>query len=374
MDVLFFALVFLILYSYLLYPALVFLLSKLIGKPWQRRQIWPSVTVVISAYNEEKVISDKLRNTLMLAYPTEKLDVLVSSDGSSDRTNEVVAAVQDARVALLAHPRSGKSACLNRSVSSAEGEIVLFTDANAMFPEDLLTKIVRNFSDPGIGLVTGSTLYRSGNGVRASTDVYSKLEKWTKCSESLISSCVGADGAVFAIRKELYRPLKNDDINDFIIPLNVVRQGKRVVMDPDVFCLEDATKKSTNAFRRQVRITTRTLWAMRRNIEFFNPVKYKSFAFLLFSHKLIRFSVPFFFIGAFVANLFLLDGSFFYYLSMVGFVALFVMGTLNITGHLKGKIPSICKYFLITVTAQFLGWIRMLAGIKDTLWTPQREG
>ena len=374
MEILFFSLIFLILYPYLFYPSGIFFLSKLFGKHWAASQIWHSVTVVISAYNEEKVIEDKIQNTLALDYPSEKLDILISSDGSSDRTNEMVTEIKESRVTLLAHPRIGKSECLNRSMASAGGEIILFTDANAMFPKDLLSKIVRNFSDPDIGLVTGGTLYKSGEGGPASTDVYSKLEKWTKYGESLISSCVGADGAVFAIRRELYKPLKNDDINDFIIPLNVVRQGKRVVMDPDVFCVEDSTQKIRNAFRRQVRITTRTLWAIRRNVEFLNPLRYKSFSFFFFSHKIVRLSVPFFFLGAFVVNLILLNESFFYLLSMLGFIVLFAMGLFNITGHIKGRIPSICKYFLITVMAQFLGWIRMLVGIKDALWTPQREG
>ena len=373
MESLFFFFVFLTLYPYLFYPAAVFFLSKLLGGHWRTDEIWPEMTVVISAYNEEKVIKDKIQNTLALDYPSEKLGVLISSDGSSDRTDEIVTEIKDPRVTLLAHPRIGKSECLNRSMASAGGEIILFTDANAMFPKDLLSKIVRNFSDPDIGLVTGGTLYKSSEGGPASTDVYSKLEKWTKYGESLISSCVGADGAVFAIRRELYRPLKNDDINDFIIPLNVVRQGKRVVMDPDVFCLEDSTQKIRNAFRRQVRITTRTLWAIRRNVEFLNPLRYKSFSFFFFSHKIVRLSVPFFFTGALVSNLFLMARSFSYVVSMIGFGMLFTMGALNVTGRLRGKIPSICKYFLITITAQLFGWVRMLVGIKDTIWTPQRE-
>lgn len=373
METLFFLLVFLTLYPYLLYPSGIFFLSKLIGKHWNASQIWPKVTVVISAYNEQMIIREKVYNSLSLDYPAEKLEVLVSSDGSSDLTNSIVGDIKDFKVRLLAHPRIGKSECLNRTVPSAEGEIILFTDANSMFPKDLLSKIVRNFNDPDIGLITGSTIYKNGEGGRASTDFYSKLEKWTKYGESLISSCAGADGAVFAIKKALYKPLMGDDINDFIIPLNIIKQRKRVVMDPDVFCIEDSTRKTKNAFRRQVRITTRTLWAIKRNIEFLNPLRYKSFSFFLLSHKILRLSVPFFFASAFVVNLFLLTASFFYILSMIGFVTLFIMGILNITGHINGRIPSICKYFLITVTAQTFGWIRMLFGIKDTLWTPLRE-
>ena len=134
----------------------------------------------------------------------------------------------DPRVVLHRFERLGKSACLNKVVPAAKGEIVLFTDANALFPRDTLKRIVWNFSDPRIGLVTGWTRYFSVDGEKEVTGLYARLERWTKGHESRIASCVGADGALFAMRRKLFVPLKGNDINDFIIPLNVIEQGLRV--------------------------------------------------------------------------------------------------------------------------------------------------
>ena len=145
-----------------------------------------------------------------------------------------------------------------------------------------------------------------------------------------------------------------------------------MVLDPDVFCIEEQSKGAKHAYRRQVRITTRTLWAIRRNIEFINMFNYGFFSIFLFSHKVLRLSVPFFLLGAFLSNIFIIDESIFYIFTLFGFISFILIGLLNLAGLLNGKIASICKYFLITFSAQFVGYIRMIMGIKDTTWTPQR--
>jgi len=372
MEYLFYIFLFFLGYSYCLYPLLLYLISVVAKDPWDKEDLRPSVSIIISAYNEEAVIEEKIRNALALDYPDKLLEIIVSSDGSTDRTNEIVSEIKDPHIILKAFERIGKTACLNKVVPSAIGEIILFTDANSMFPSDLLQKMVKNFVSSKVGLVTGSTKYQGGEGGRATTSIYSKLEQWTKFRESLVSSCVGADGAIFAIRKYLYRPLKDSDINDFIIPLNVIRQGKRVVLDPNVICIEGESKGAKQAYRRQVRITTRTLWAIRRNKEFINIFNYGFFSFFIFSHKFLRLSVPFFFLSAFLLNLFILDESVFYIFSMFGFLSFIFLGLLNLVGLANCKMASICKYFLITFSAQFIGCLRMIGGIKDTTWAPQR--
>ncbi len=373
MEYLFIILLFLSFYSYLIYPLILFVLARVMQNQWVQKNISPTTSIIVSAYNEEAVIKEKILNALALDYPKELLEVLVSSDGSTDLTNEIVSGIEDSRLVLRAFSeRSGKTACLNRVVPDAKGDIILFTDANSMFPSDLLIKLVRNFYGPEVGLVTGGTKYRSREGGKDVTGIYSRLEQWTKRSESVISSCVGADGAVFAMRKSLYRPLEVNDINDFVIPLHVIKQGKRVVMDPEVFCFEEPSKGDKKAYRRQVRITTRTLWAIRRNLNLLNVLRYGSFSFFLFSHKVIRFLVPFFFTGAFIFNLFILDESLLYVLTLVGHVLFVAAGILNMFEILNGRISTLCKFFLTTLFAQLIGWIRMLIGIKDTIWTPQR--
>jgi cellulose synthase/poly-beta-1,6-N-acetylglucosamine synthase-like glycosyltransferase len=334
---------------------------------------FPPVTLIISVYNEEQVIGKKVKNTLSLEYPEGLLEIIVISDGSNDRTNEIVSMFNDSRLVLKAFPeRSGKTACLNRVVPEAKGDIILFTDANSMFSSDILAKLVTNFSDPNVGLVTGWTKYTKEKGGEETTGIYSRFEMKTKYWESLISSCVGADGAIFAIRKELYRPLDEQDINDFVIPLRVISQGKRIVLDPDVYCFEEQSKGEGNEYRRQARITNRTLRAVLKHTAFLNPFSYGFFSFFLLSHKFLRFLVPFFVIGAFLANLFLLKVSPIYF-GLIFIQLLFLsLGLASLAGKADGRVANICKFFLITLSAQFLGWIRRFRGIPDTMWTPRR--
>lgn len=373
METLFLILLFLSLYSYLIYPGVLFILSKVTKNLWTQEDIRPMVSIIISVYNEETFIDEKIRNALALDYPKELLEIVISSDGSTDRTNEIVSGIEDSRLVLRAFSkRSGKTACLNRVIRQTKGDIVVFTDANSIYPPDLLVKVIRNFASPDVGLVTGWTKYRNLEGGNETTGIYSKFETWAKYWESLISSCVGADGAIFAIRKSLYRTLEKYDINDFVIPLHVIKQGKRVVMDLEVFCFEKPLKDIKKEYRRQVRITTRTLGAIRHNMEFINPLRFFSFSFFLISHKVVRFLFPFFLIGTFVINFFILKESFFYILTLSGQILFLVVGLIGILGLYEGRLTGFIKFFLITTSAQLVGWFRMLFGVSDTMWTPQR--
>ncbi len=361
-------------YSYLVFPLSLPLLAGLARRPWNKRDIEPTVSMVISVYNEERIVAQKIENALALNYPAEKLEILVVSDGSTDETENIVRGFSDARVVLKAHrERSGKTACLNRTVPEARGAVLLFTDANSMFPRDLLVNLVRNFADPAIGLVTGWTRYGDVERGEDTTGLYSRFEKWTKIQESRVSSCVGADGAVFAIRKELYSTLREDDINDFVIPLHVIRQGKRAVMDPDVYCFERSADDAGREYQRQVRITNRTLNAIRRNLEFLNPIRYGWFSYFLMSHKIMRFLVPFFLITTFGINLMLLGSSHFYMFTLGCQLAALAVAVFGILGFdVGGRVGEIAKFFLVTMLAQLTAWFRTLAGISDTIWTPQR--
>lgn len=360
-------------YPYVVYPLIVYVMSRVFPNPWIKGDVKPRVSVIVSVFNEEQIIEEKLRNTLSIQYPEELLEIVVSSDGSTDRTNEIVSEFHDPRLVLRAFPeRSGKTACLNRVVPEAAGDIILFTDANSMFPPNILSRIIRNFSDPHVGLVTGWTRYAGPEDDGEATGAYARLEKLTKQWESLVSSCVGADGAVFALRKELYEPLEHRDINDFVIPLRVVSRKKRVVLDPEVYCYEEPAKDELKEFRRQVRITNRTLGAIMRNLEVLNPFDHGTFSFFLMSHKLLRFLVPFFFLGAFLICLSLCGTSLFHGLLLLPYALIIVMALAGVFGFLDGRLVSLCKVFMITLLAQSLGWGRFLVGKQDTTWTPQR--
>ena len=372
-ELIFFATLFLSVYSYTIFPVLLSILGKLFPSPWIKGDCSPAVTIIISAYNEEKDIEEKVRNALLLNYPEDKLEVIVSSDGSDDRTNEIVSGIKDKRLILRAfRGRLGKTECLNKVIPDIQGEIVIFTDANSMFESDMLQHLVKNFYDPAIGAVSGWTKYCNPDSGEDTTGLYAKLEKKTKLDESKVSSCVGADGAIFAIRKELYVPLGANDINDFIIPLNIIKQGKRVILDKNIYCVEETTKGVKNIYSRQVRITTRTAWAIRRNIDLLNIYKYGSFSFFLLSHKVLRLLTPLFLLTAFILNIFILNESPIFIATFIGQLLFWLAGLIGLIGLVKGSLISICKYFLITFAAQFVGCIRMAFGIEDIMWTPKR--
>ena len=364
---------FMVIYPYFLFPLLLVVWSRLNGRKWSRGEATPSISLVISAYNEEGVIREKIENALALDYPKEKLEVVVVSDGSTDRTNEIVSSFADGNVVLKAYERAGKTKCLNRVVTEVKGELLVFTDANSMFPNHALKKIASNFTDDKIGLVTGWTKYRRpGATEEEAPGFYSRLERVTKEAESLISSCVGADGAIFAIRRQLYRPLEDYDINDFVIPLNILEQKKRVILDPEVYCLEEPSEGARKEFRRQARITNRTLGAIKRNIQFLNPLRFGSFAFFLLSHKVLRFMVPFFAGGLILSCLALMQGSlvFVFIFALISALLLATIG--HMMGFIQSRVTNICAMFLLTNLAQVVGWYRFVTGRTDTLWTPQR--
>jgi hypothetical protein len=183
---------------------------------------------------------------------------------------------------------------------------------------------------------------------------------------------VGADGAIFALRRELYRPLEACDINDFVIPLNVLGQARRVVLDADVYCLEEPSEGAAMEFRRQARITNRTLGAIRRNSQFINPLRYRSFAFFLLSHKVLRFMVPLFAAGTLFATLALLTTATFYLLMFALTCLVLGSGLVGLLDLAHSRGINLCATFLLTNAGQAMGWFRFLTGRADTLWTPQR--
>ena len=369
----FWVFLFMTLYPYFIFPLLVIGWSRIKGRRWDQEEKTPFISLIISVYNEEKIIRKKIENALALDYQEDMFEILVVSDGSTDKTDHIVSSFNDIRVVLEAYERAGKTACLNRVVSEAKGEILVFTDANSMFPHSALKNIARNFSDMEIGLVTGWTKYRHHDSEEGeASGIYARLEKSTKEAESLISSCVGADGAIFAIRKELYHDLEYYDINDFVIPLHVLGQNRRVILDPDVYCLEEPSGGAKTEFRRQARITNRTLGAIRRNVTFLNPLQFGSFAFFLLSHKVLRFMVPLFAVSLFLTNLTLLSTSPFYLLMFVLLCLFILVGMVGLLNLVQLRAVTMIATFLLTNLAQLVGWFRFVTGRTDTLWTPQR--
>lgn len=341
--------------------------------------IEPKVSLFISVYNEEAVIEEKLLNSLALDYPKELIEIVVISDGSSDRTDEIVARYAPQGVILRSYEgRIGKTACLNKAVPLAKGDIIVFSDANSKYDREAIKRLVSHFSDPQIGFVTGGTKYISEDGGKMldSIGIYSKIEKVTKVLESRTGSCVGADGAIFAIRKSLYQPLQSVDINDFVIPLNIIRKGFRGILDENAFCIEKIAKGTKGEFNRQVRISNRTIRALVNQRGLLNPFIYGFFSFELLSHKVGKMLVPFFLLSAFILNLFLLGQGTLYIAAFFSQLFLYGLSALGHWGSLKdlSRLVSMSHTFVVVNFAILMGWIKYMKGDTYTTWTTAREG
>jgi len=369
-----------VVYPYVIYPVLLKLLGCVQSREVIIKNGTPSITFIISAFNEEKIIEEKIRNTLMLDYPKEKLEIIVVSDNSTDRTDEIVGSFSSDGVILLSHPvRRGKTAGLNDAAVKARGEILVCSDADAMYETDALKKMAACLSsDASIGLVTGSTYYRSkGEGrIVVTTSTYMKLESFIKRHESMLGSCVGADGAIFAMRKYLYQPLQHDEINDLVIPLKVIQQGYRVIFHDDLHCFEAPAANAIGEFNRQARITNRTLRALFRNAALMNIFKYPLFSFELISHKLLRFVVPFFMVSLFPMNVLLLSQGSIYYFTFAVQISLYSVSLFRYCQERSGKEGKLFNfvYHFVMVNASMLtGWMKFLTGQKSVIWNPQRQ-
>jgi cellulose synthase/poly-beta-1,6-N-acetylglucosamine synthase-like glycosyltransferase len=367
------------LYAYLGFPMIAALLGAVCPRAHaviDRRRARRDVTVIISAYNEEQSIEAKIRNVLATEYPRDRLDVLVVSDASTDRTNDIVRSFAAEGVRLLAEPtRHGKSIGLNHAMALARGDVVVFTDANASFSPETIPRLVRYFADSGVGLVTGYTRYvtRGTGEVARVTNLYTSLERTIKSAESRWGCCVGADGAVFAIRRRLFKPLRYDDINDFVIPLDVIAQRAECVFAADVSCAEPTTGSVGSEFRRQARITNRTLRALWRHVGLLNPFRFGLFSFFLFSHKIVRFLAPVLMTCS-LAALVVLVGlkipllAVAIVMAVIGLVLIPTVQSLALVGR-----PIRMVNIAMTMhVAALQGWWHFLRGHRDVIWQHDR--
>ncbi|MBL8201862.1 MAG: glycosyltransferase family 2 protein [Chromatiales bacterium] len=368
-----------VVYVYAGYPVALWLLGVLgFGRPVRSAPVEPPVTLIVSAYNEVAVIGDKLRNSLALDYPADRLHILVVSDASSDGTDAVVLACQDPRVELLRMPeRGGKTAGLNAAVRRAHGEIIVFSDANAMYDVLALRHLVRNFADPEVGAVTGESRYRIAED-DASTDAenqYWTYELWIKGLESSLGSLVGADGAIYAVRKALYSDLGVADLSDFVNPLQVVARGYRNVYEAEAVSWEGGAEGFGAEFRRKVRIVNRAWRATLKLRSLLNPFRHGFFALQFMSHKVLRWFVPLFLLVILVSNLWLAAGSLFYGATLAAQALLYgaaLGGLLLERAGRPVRLLNIPYYFCAVNVASLLGIGQALAGRTYTTWNSSR--
>jgi cellulose synthase/poly-beta-1,6-N-acetylglucosamine synthase-like glycosyltransferase len=367
------------LYPYAGYPLCVALLRAIRPRPVHAEPIAPRVTVVISAYNEAPHIEATVRNKLDQDYPHGLLDVMVVSDGSTDGTDQVLTrlAQHNPRIAFFRQePRAGKTAALNWLLERARGEIIVFADANSMYRPDTVRRLVAPFADPEVGYASGRMLYVDPEGslVGDGCTAYMRYENALRALESAVGSVVGVDGGVDAIRRALYRPMRPDQLPDFVLPLAVVEQGRRVVYAPEAVLEEETLTSEGAEYRMRVRVTLRALWALWDKRVLLNPLRFPLFSWQLTSHKLLRYLSFLPLAAAAVINWLLVPRGWIYGMLAAGQCCAALLALLARRGppRLRGFfLARYCYYFLLLNWASAVALLRFLRGEKQMLWQPR---
>ena len=360
-----------LLYVYVGYPIVLSLLARFAKRPIAVATIEPRVCLLIAANNEESVIEDKIRNSLALDYPSDRLAIVVASDGSHDRTNDMVRAFEGCGVRLLAFAeRRGKISVINDAMPQIDAEIVVLSDANTFLRTDAMRALVRNFADDSVGAVSGDVVLTGDRAALAgSEDLYYRYERALQRLESEIGSLVGVDGALYAIRRDLFvAPPADTILDDMAIPMAILRAGRRVVFESRALAVEVGSSSSSEEFSRKSRVVAGAVQFLGRSdsallANDIQPI------FSLVSHKALRWLSPAFAVTAFVASAMLARSSAF-------FAAVLAAELLVIAGGLLGCVPairrvtvvSLAHYFCLVQTAAAVGFIRGLSGRQAVAW------
>ncbi len=375
-------------YTYILYPVLLVLISACRQVRADLRYVLqgmtrrvdargadgvPTVAVLVAAYNEERHIAERIRNLLALDYPAERLRIYIGSDGSSDATNRIVEAARHERVEFRPFTqRRGKPSVINDLAACAREEILVFTDANTSFQPDAVRRLVRHFGASGIGCVCGELRLVAPAGSENPDNLYWRYERMLKFFEGRLGALLGANGGVYALRREHYRPIPPDTIvDDFSISVDLIERGLRCHYDPEASASEEVPPRIGDEFRRRVRIGIGNYQALRRHVGLLHPRHgYRALAF--FSHKCLRWFAPHFMVLALLSNAALCMDGRVLWLSLFALQVLFYL--LALAGHLmsrRGPVPRLLRlplFFVSMNMALLLGFFRFLTGTFSGAW------
>jgi len=366
-------------YSYFIYPLILWIASILFGKHVKKAAVIKNVSLIISAYNEEDIIEEKLKNSFKLDYPADKLEIVVASE-AVDGTNDIVRRYAEKGVKLFSYAkREGKAATLYRTVPKISGEILVFSDANAMYEKDAIRNLVQNFADDRIGCVSGVLQYENLSGASAGRDEsrYWRYEICLKKIESKLFSLLGANGSIFALRREAYFPLSKYRGDDFELPINSKIEGFGSVLEPTAVSYEEGNELYSREFKRKVRIVSwnfeSALLLLRRALR-----KKRYFvAVLLLSHKILRWWLSLFLVLVFISSLFLVMSgglyAFFFVIQAIFYSAALAAYLMD---KYKGKWPdkplSIPYYFCMVNVAASIALFKSLSNKTESLWDRNR--
>ena len=373
MKIIFWVSAFAIFYPMIGYPLTLLLLDKIIKRKNIKDYTYkPKVSVIISAYNEEKVIEKKLNNFIKTDYPD--FEVIIANDASNDKTVELCENFIkshpnfDIRVNTVRN-HLGKTNAQDEAVEVAKGEILVFSDANSIFKEDAISELVSYFTSDDIEYVCGSLIYKEDETASVvAENTYWNMELTMRKIESNIKTIAAGNGAIYACRKKDYRNYDLVSSHDYEMPLHAALNGKRALYNEDALAFEKAGSTTSDEFKRKVRMQRRILTNIRTNLRRLNIFKYGWFSFFHFNHKTLRFLQAFFHIVLFISNIFLIRQGFIYKLILLGQVAFLILAILGQISKAKNKIVYFPRYYSMMMLAQILGAKNELTGKSAATW------
>ncbi len=377
-ELLFWFLIAGIFYTYFGYPLLIYIITLFIDNKITKKDIYPMVTFLITAYNEEKSIKEKVEDTLGLDYPDDKLEIIVASDGADDKTDNIVKEFTDKRIRLFrVEGRVGKTETQNQAVKIACGDIIIFSDATTKYEKQAIRNIVRNYADLNVGAVSGRYRYIDPNKTQIGTGTVAfwDYENFIKMKQTRINTITGCCGCIYSVRKELYVPLPRDIISDLVEPLKILEKGYRIVFEPEALAYETACEKSEEEFRMRIRVISRGMRGLLYMKKLFNPFKYGLISFQLISHKILRWMISLFAIILYLTSFFLINKNYFYFVFFLlqsGFYFLALTGWLMDFMGKKTKILSFPLYFCVVNIASMVALIKVIMRRKDIAWKTVR--
>lgn len=343
----------------------------------KKAKIIPTVTLIITAYNEEKRIINKIENTLSLNYPKDKLQVLIASDGSTDSTIQVASNYSKSGVEILSFPeRRGKEHAQKDAIGKAYGEILVFTDVATLLDPSGIDQIVSNFADPSVGCVSSEDRLIGKDGKPSGEGAYVRYEMWLRRMESRVNTLVGLSGSFFAARKEVCRDFSGDMQSDFRTLLTSVKMGLRGVSDPEVLGFYQDLSNRTREFERKVRTVLRGLTVYFRHIELLNVFRYGLFSYQYLCHKLLRWLVPMFLCIAFISSLVLAFSSRVYLgilLAQAVFYGIAAWGWKRVGDAPVRNLVKIPAYFMAVNASIAVAWWRYFRRQRVVMWTPSER-
>lgn len=371
-----------IIYTYCFFPILLALLARIYNNKNSAiynkvacnsdklRKEMPKIAIVVAAYNEENVIENKLINSFGLRYPEDLLELYIGSDGSTDRTNTILSKYTQPRLnAFLFTTRRGKIAVLNDLVRNVDADIIVMSDANTIFENDALLQLVKHFNDPHVGCVSGKLILEQNGGV-SGEGIYWKYETWLKKNESKLGFQIGCNGGIFAMRRDIYTPLPTTTIvEDFVLSMQVLQQGYRVVYEPMARAVEPSCMTARDEMVRKVRIGAGDWQALGLTKSMLNP-KYGFISFAFWGHKVLRWTVPHLLLLSTLSCLGLYDQPF-YRLVITGEFLGIALSALAYQPVLCKKLPWYTKpvtYFYLMNYALLCGFIRFLMNRQRVTW------